>query len=193
MNIHFAGLLDGDKENYKVITQVIQDLGHSLVTNHYLKRNIKDIETESFKESKKFHDEFKSWMNKADVIIYDLTKSDVNAGYEVSFALSTNKPVIVIYEENVAVTPYVFKGIDTELFQLIEYSKKNLLICLKEAINIANQSLNVRFNLIISSKQYNFLEKSSQKRMISKSTIVRELINDEIIKKELSLKEDKNF
>ena len=69
MFIHFASLVDGNKDNYRLIVNLVSEFGHTLVTNHYLNRTINQIKNETPEESKKFHHNFIKWMKKADVII----------------------------------------------------------------------------------------------------------------------------
>ena len=180
MKVHFAALVDGNRSNYFKIIDSIKKQEHELITEHYLNRTVEEIENESFNESKKFHSEFINWMKKADVIIYEITKNDINAGYELSFAMAMKKPVILLYEKNKTSTPFVLRGIDNDLLQVIEYNISDIDYIISEALELAKNQLDIRFNLFISSKQNNFLEDQAQKRKISKSIIIRDLIEKEM-------------
>lgn len=182
MHIHFASLVDGNQENFQLIVNQIKKLGHTLVTDHYLKRTIEEIENESPKESRDFHERFISWMKKSDIIVYEISKNDINAGYEVSHAISMKKPVIMLYEKGKCQIPYVFKGIESDLLQIVEYEIKDIEYYVTEAILYATKSLNVRYNFFITPRQSHFLEQIAKRRLISKSAIVRELIDNEMIK-----------
>lgn len=190
MLVHFASLVDGNQKHYKDITNKIVKLGHTLVTKHYLSRTIPEIENETPEESQKFHSKFISWMKKADVIVYEMTKQDINAGYEISHALSMNKPVIMLYEKNKCKTPYVFKGIKSEMLQIIEYEINDIEYYLREALDLAAELLNVRYNLFITARQNHFLCYLSEKKMLSKSSVVRRLINEAMIKEKYVTEHD---
>jgi len=182
MYIHFAALVDGNQTNYHLIVNLIHKLNHTLVTNHYLKRTISEIEVESAVESIEFHEKFISWMRKSDVIVYEITKNDINAGYEVSHAISMKKPVILLYQKGKGNIPYVFRGIESELLQIVEYNTQDIEYILSEAIDFATKSLNIRYNLLITSRQNYFLEQLAKKSLLSKSALIRKLIDHEMIR-----------
>lgn len=190
MYIHFACLVDGNQQYFQRIVNEISKLGHTLVTYHYLKRTIKEIENESPEESQDFHTKFISWMKKSDIIVYEITKNDINAGYEVSHALSMNKPVIILYEKGKCQIPYVFKGIESDLLQMVEYEIEEIDYYISEAITYATKSLNVRYNLFLTPRQNYFLDRIAKRRLLSKSSIIRDLIDKEMLKeKDISEKD----
>ncbi len=187
MFVHFAAVVNGNIENYKKIINSISTSDHKLITNHYLNRTINEIKNESVKESIKFRKKFVTWMKKADVIIYEITESDINAGYELSFAMAMKKPVIILMEENKTSIPFVFRGIDDELIQIIEYNNDNLEYMVKEALAFSKEQLNMRFNFFITAKQNHFLEELSHQQKKPKSTLIRDLIDEAIQQKNTHL------
>lgn len=182
MFVHFASLVDGNQTVYQEIVTIIKELGHAIVTDHYLTRTVPQIENESLEESQEFHNKFISWMKKADVIVYDITKNDINAGYEISHAMSMNKPVILLFEKGKAKIPFVFKGIHSELVQIVEYEMKDLEYYIKESLELAIQLLPVRFNVMITARQNHFISQVAEKKLLSKSSVIRKLINEEMVK-----------
>jgi predicted DNA binding CopG/RHH family protein len=67
-------------------------------------------------------------------------------------------------------------GIEDEKLIIRSYTEKNLKKILKEAIDLARQRSDKRFNFFISQKLLNYLESISKKEGINKSTFIRNLI-----------------
>lgn len=73
--------------------------------------------------------------------------------------------------------PYSFKGANSEYIQIIEYTEDKIDYFISEALSYAEQLLNIRFNLILTPNEHNYLEKMAKKLFTSKAAIIRKLIN----------------
>lgn len=190
MNIHFASVVHGNQKNYQKIVDAIKKKDHLLVTDHYLTQTIEGIENESEEEARKFHNDFVKWLKKADIILYDISKNDINSGYEITHAISMKKPVILLFEKGTISTPYVFKGVDSDLIQLVEYTIEDIDYYVSEAIEFAEKLLNIRFNLILTPNQNHYLEEKSKILFKPKSAIIRDMLNKEMVKEGVISEQD---
>lgn len=181
MKIHFVAAVDGDQLNYKKITEVVQKLGHKLITNHYLIRKADEIDIESELESKKFAKKCKEWILSADIVIFEITRSDANIGFETALVLEHKKPLIILYQAGGTV-PRSFKVFEDNSVQLCEYTNKNLESVITEAIDFVDENQDQRFNLMLSSDLVRYLDEKSISSGRSKASIIRTLILDQKLK-----------
>lgn len=184
MKVHFVSTVDGPKQLHRRTTDEIKRLGHELITEHYLMRKLDEINHESLEESQEYVSKLKSWMRDADVVVFDTSKPDISVGYEIAIAMSLHKQSIVLYHEHSEV-PHALKGIQTYKLQLLKYSDSDLETVIGDALSIASEELNIRFNLIMSSQLNADLERVSHERGLHKSSFVRKLIKDYVNKNPL--------
>lgn len=177
MKIHFMALVDGDQENYKKITNHIEKMGHTLVTDHYLKQKISNIKDETSEESSQYRKNREKWLRKADVVLFEGTKQDINLGIEMAEAISLYKPVILFYKEKVSSIPYSLKAENRTKVIIVEYNDSNMKQQLEFSIELANEELDVRFNLMLPSNLLSYLNSKSEQQSISKAAYIRNLIN----------------
>jgi hypothetical protein len=176
MKVHFIGAVDGNKEDYSLIVEIIKELGCDLITNHSLKRDISDIESETGEESEGYAKKMVGWIKEADVVVVEATKAVLGAGFELATALNLSKPVIALYRPEVGDPPHVLRGVDSERLQVISYTTDTLRDTLKQALDYATETQDTRFNFFISPKHQNYLDWISQNRKIPRSVFLRRLI-----------------
>ncbi len=117
-----------------------------------------------------------STIRDADIMVFESSYPSLGAGYMIQKSLQMNKPVIVLYlKGNI---PTFLVGIQDEKFQLIEYTDSNLDNRIKEAIEKAKSLADKRFNFFISPTLLTYLNKASKEEGVTKSTFIRNLIND---------------
>ncbi len=177
MLVHFMAVVDGNRDQYSHIIDIVKNQNHSLVTDHYLKRTIQEIEKETEVESYAYTKNFQNWIKKSDIVIFEVTKSDINTGIELSFAVSEMKPVIVLFKEETGKAPYSLKGVKNETIQIVPYSESNLEFELLSALNLSESQLSTRFNLILPAKQSALLSSIAKSKKTTKSAVVRQLID----------------
>lgn len=178
MKIHLMVLVDGDQKNYKKITNQIKLLGHELVTDHYLNRTIENIKNETQEESDRYRKNREKWLRRADVVLFEGTKQDINLGIEMAEAISLFKPVILFYKEKVSAIPFSLKAEDRTKVIITEYNDKNMANQLKYSLELAGEELDVRFNMMIPSNLISYLDAEAKSQHTSKAAIIRKLISD---------------
>ncbi len=100
MKVYFAGAIRGDRgklETFKHIVAFLKKQGHTVLTEHVAKDDI--LESEGTKPDSEIYREDIGWLEKADVVIAEITKPSFGVGYEVAYASQRNKPVWLLYEK----------------------------------------------------------------------------------------------
>lgn len=174
------GAIDGNQKRYKQIIDLIEELGHSVLTKHSITSNIDDIRSETPAEAELAAKKIQSWIKKADIVIYEVTRPDISIGYEISTALATQKPVIVLYESGVGEPPHGLKGIQIEKLQVLEYSDKTVKEALQLALEYASDTSDVRFNFFISPTIGVYLDWISKNKKVPRSVFLRDLIQKDM-------------
>lgn len=180
MKIHFMTAVDGNHEDYRKITDALIEAGHELVTDHYLNRTLDEIHDESPEESEKYAKKTRSWMRRADVIVFETTRPDVSVGYELAQAMNYMKPVIVFYRKASNSVPHSLKGVQSEKMQIFAYDDNNLEELLESSIAYAHEAVDVRFNFFISPSISQYLDWISKEKRIPRSVYLRNLIEKDM-------------
>ncbi len=110
----------------------------------------------------------------ADICVFEVSAHSLGIGFSIEKALELNKPTIVLHYEGTS--PIFLSGLDDEKLILREYNDKNYKKVIKEALEIARERRDKRFNFFISPKLLEYLEKASNTEGITKSKFIRNLI-----------------
>lgn len=120
-------------------------------------------------------------LTSADLVILEVSApACAQVGWELSRALSLGKPVVACYQKTAK--PDFILGIDEENICWCEYDRASMGDTIKRALSFANLATRIRFNLTLSSKHYQFLEKVAKHRQIAKANVVRQLLDQEMTK-----------
>lgn len=118
-----------------------------------------------------------SWIDSADIVIYEVTVADVSIGYEVGRAFSKFKPVIILYNEHTGQVPHALKAFDTPLLQIVPYSSSDSLAgALEDALNRALEETPRRVYTSLAPSLMRYLEWISGTTQENVSTYIRYLV-----------------
>lgn len=175
MNIYFLASrtqLSTYGENYKQIVKSLEKLGHKVDSSYIQAISNPDASpTELTAEYKEFNQK----IGASDLVVAELSfPSSVNIGYRVSLALEKKRHIIGLYLHGKHV-PF-FETIDSEKFIYEEYSTKTLENTLKQAIDLAMEKSDVRFNFILPPSLIEYLDFISTSERIPRSVYLRKLI-----------------
>ncbi len=134
----------------------------------------KALESGDHKTQTDFYNKKIDMIQKSDMCIFETSTHSLSIGFIIQKALEFNKPTIVLYIKDHK--PLFFSGVDNEKLILQEYDEKNLETQLSSAIQDALHLREKRFNFFISPSLLSYLEQSSKKEGITKSTFIRNLI-----------------
>ena len=165
---------------YQEILNFLDKAGYNNINREYLQKNDKIVE----EELKKFGKKGYSVQNKllvekihsVDICIFECSFQSLTVGYLIEKSLESDKPVVGLYLENHI--PNFLIGLENEKLQMVEYTKDNLTSQLKASILKAIFLTDKRFNFFINSNMLVYLNKISKKLGVTKSTFIRNLIDE---------------
>lgn len=122
-------------------------------------------------------------IHRADVCIFESSKSSFAVGFQVAYALQQQKPCLVLKDVD-GIKSNFGSGIVSNLLKYVTYETLDDVIKeLRDFLDtnrLAPQDL--RFNFVIDREIFNYLKWSSFKTNSTKADIVRKLIRDNIAK-----------
>lgn len=170
---HFGAYYDSI---YKILKEMdfkhLSDTVVSLSTEKYY--DILDVE--GHEGYVKEYTRILNTIREADIIVFESSYPSLGSGYMIQKSLEMNKPVVALYFKGNM--PTFLAGIQDEKFQLIEYAEKDLEPKIKDAIEKAKSLADKRFNFFISPSLLSYLNQASKEQGVTKSTFIRNLIND---------------
>lgn len=172
MKVHFFGTLEGNKQDFQRITDLIREFGYQLVTDHYVKKEYESVKRETSEETQLYVKKMHRWIRQADIIVTETTCLGLGVGFETAVALQTGKPVIVLYKPTGDNTPFVLRGSEIERLQLLEYNDDTLRETLKVALELASEQVETRFTMILPADINSYLNEVADNR----SGYIRRLI-----------------
>jgi hypothetical protein len=159
---------------YKIVeSQDLEHLDHTLV-KVAAKKFYDSLDKNGTNAQKELYEKNMKAINKADVTIFESSLPSLSVGYMINKSLEANKPTIVLYlDENY---PHFLKGVNEDKLIVKRYQEDNLEKTVKEAIKIAAQKTDKRFNFFIDSELLSYLANAARAQKITKSTFLRNLI-----------------
>ena len=158
----------------------LEKKGHKVIDIYKNETPEHDVDSaiKKFKESERA-------IKEADVILIDVTYPGRRIGYELARGLDEKKVVIALYNEESndatnRIAPFI--GNTSKNFIYKGYTKDNIDQVIEEGLNLAKQQLDTKFILIISPDIDKYLEWVSQERRMHKAQIVRESIENMMMK-----------
>ena len=176
VRVHFMAAIYGDRPTYEHICRVIETLGYHLVSKHIITRKYEEVLKETQKQTEKIHRDLMFWIDSADIVVYDVTISDVSIGYEVGRAFSKFKPVIILYNERTGQVPHALKAFDTPLLRIVPYNNDSLPGALEDALERALEETPRRFCVFLAPSLARYLEWISDSTQEKYSTYLRYLV-----------------
>jgi len=171
----YCRMYDFIAADYKMISDKVKK---------WVKMGIKDLSGATLKAKRENYQETMKCVNKADIIVMEVSGHSMSMGYLISKALEINKPVIALYTAEHK--PVFIKGIMNPKLILREYTPETSEKVVAEAFKAAKGLIDMRFNFFVSPKILTYLDWVGQKRMVPKSVFLRNLIERE-------MKKDKEF
>ena len=181
MKVYFNASLAG-KKNYgkafEIIIKTIKSLGHKTEADHVMARNYSQVNKQTREEHEYDFKKAREQIQESDVMIVEATYPSIGVGHTMTLALEMYKSVLVLYQT----TPHgLLIGNPNRLLIVKRYNPKEsqgLKNIVKRFLkNSEERSLKKRFNLIINKGQNDYLQWAAKKQVISKSNLIRQLID----------------
>src|SRR3990172_5393932 len=124
-------------------------------------------------------------MNDADLLIVEDTVSNFSTGYEITFALQRNKPVLVLWLKNKhhMFDRTLLHGIDSEYLQISQYDIGNYKQLIRQFIKSYSKAREKhRFNLVLNDTERKYLDWAGYSQHKSRTELIRNALSKEITK-----------
>lgn len=181
MKIYFAASVRGHSfysEEYKAIENSLKSLKCKLTFSSYEKEEVKkfydNLENGGLKAQNEYFNSTIETIKNSDVNVFECTSPSLGIGFQVERSLEYNKPTIVLYLKGHI--PHFFAGTNNEKMLLKEYTLATAKHVIESSIKEANHIADKRFNFFISPSLLTYLENTSKRMGVTKSTFIRSLI-----------------
>ncbi|OGV91825.1 hypothetical protein A3A66_02560 [Microgenomates group bacterium RIFCSPLOWO2_01_FULL_46_13] len=189
MKVYFTAAISALSQygdNYKKIVSSLEDLGHTVIADHILKKSLTQV---LYQEKPEEHEAYYKSMIKnissSDLLVAEVSfPSTVHVGHELTLALEKDKPVLALFIKGKR--PVLFWGITSDKFYATEYELGDLKKTLKDAIEYLTEQMDTRFNFFISPKIATYLDWIAKKKRLPRAVYLRRLIEED-------MKNDKNY
>jgi len=182
MKIYFTSSPRGKEklgENFKKIYDNITELGYEH-SHDFLFQNEKHFLSSDDKDFAKHYKKSIADLKKADIAVFEVSTSSLGIGFLINKALEFSKPTIVLHIT--AKQPVLLEGIDDERLQIVEYDPDILKETLTDALEIAKEGMDTRFNFFVSPKIISYLDWISKNKKIPRAVYLRNLLEKEMEK-----------
>lgn len=152
--------------------------GHHVTSDHILERDHNRPETFVIHGDDEYFRIMTARIRSSDVMVADVSHPTANIGFEISYALSNNIPVIALYWEQKGrkIFPLLVGGQNDQLL-LKGYQLNNLEEILLEAIDKVKSLSESTFAFTISKDVGKFLDWISLQKKTSRAEYIRGLLN----------------
>ena len=108
MNIYFSCSLTGgrkDEDIYALLVKHLLDNGHEVLTAHLAQPEIMTLEHSI--DPDEVYERDIDWLQSCDAVIAEVSTPSHGVGYEIAYALCTDKPVLCLYAQDAAVSKMI--------------------------------------------------------------------------------------
>jgi hypothetical protein len=184
MKVYFSSSLRAKKlykKEFEKIYKIIDKLSYFHTSDFLLKADPDDYyKRKSGEDFNKFYKKLSRQLKSSDICVFEVTLHSLGIGYCVNLALEMGKPVILLFKKDS--NPIFFKGIKSDKLQMHEYKSEDLEEILISALEIAKDSLDIRFTFFIDSKINDFFSWIKKTKKVPRSVWLRGLIEREMKK-----------
>jgi hypothetical protein len=189
MLVHLVGSRYEISKNIEHLRQLVETIhreGHILaddwVDETYKAQQIEGKEFKNTDWSVLYQDSVEA-ISRADAVIAETSTPSFSVGYQVALAVSMKKPILVLNREGVEKSFFasgIEAGIDYKKYTPEDVEAKVSQFLKDNDISVKD----MRFNFFIDRTIYNYLRWSALKTGKTKAEILRELVKNEIEKKD---------
>lgn len=180
MKIFFAAAYQSEKAEMsrnKKLFEEIEKLGYAHLFDETVRISYEEFVEKLQGKKEEFAQHSKrilKHIQSADICVFEVSSHSLGIGFSVEKSLELNKPTIAFYHKSI--NPIFLSGVDDEKFILRSYDDRSYKKVVREALELARERRDKRFNFFISPKLLEYLEKTSAEEGITKSKFIRNLI-----------------
>jgi len=183
MIAYFTASIVGKKHHlhkYLNIIKTLQSKGVEVISDQIINTTEDKIRFSKKSDRLKFHKQLQDWVHQSDFMIVEASFPSISVGYEISMALHSGKPVLVLYSEGDP--PSLLQDMHEDKMACEKYDAKSLAEIIDDFLLYVKGAADLRFTFFISPKISTYLTNISRKRKIPKSVYLRYLIEQDIKK-----------
>ena len=127
MEIYFGCSITGGRDQekeYQQIVNILIESGHQVPTAHLSKSDVLDLER--IVDPVEVFTRDIQWIDNCQVMVAEVSTPSHGVGYEISYALSNQKPVLCLHKSGIYVSKMI-TGNTNPLLQVTEYSSSEQL------------------------------------------------------------------
>ncbi len=181
MKVYFTASITGKKQylpNYLAIVRYLESKGYKIQAHHILDSTESEMRLKTREDRLRFHKQLAAWIQEADFMIVEASFPSISVGYEISLALQSRKPILILYSEGDA--PNLFASFSDDKLVCEKYTMETVTGLIDDFIGYANGACDTRFTFFITPKIAVFLDEVSVEEKIPKSVYLRKLIEAHI-------------
>ncbi|PIR42410.1 hypothetical protein CO058_02405 [candidate division WWE3 bacterium CG_4_9_14_0_2_um_filter_35_11] len=182
MKIYFLGAISGlniYRKNYEKEVHILEKMGHVVLSDHILKRDHNRPETFVIKGDKEYFEYMTARIRSSGLVVADISHPTANIGYEISYALSNNVPVLALYSEDKGRKVFpLLVGIQSDLLILRGYDSRILPTILKDEVGKLEDAESTKFTIMINNEIAAYLDWSSKKNKTTRSAFIKKIIEN---------------
>lgn len=172
------------KKHYLMIRKYLIDHGHVL-TDDWIGKHGSWIEENPYatRDIKNVYQSVINAINEADASIIEFTVPNFSTSHQITYSLQRRKPTLVLRlnRENTFKDSYI-DAIESPFLTIKEYNTQNFKEIINEFLGLSEyEDGQGRYNVVLSVKNKYYLDWASLKYKKSKSKIIRDLIEKEMI------------
>lgn len=173
MRVYFSAsssTLSEDRDSYSEIIKAISKSGNTLISNW--------VEDKTKLDAGDLFEQTINEIKGADVLIAEITYPSTGVGQQIALALSWKIPVVALKRSDVNHTSRFTLGTKSSYLKIVKYDTKTLIKKIADALEEVNKSKYIKFNFVTTREISDFLEIKSEERGLSKSELLREIVED---------------
>jgi hypothetical protein len=181
MKVYFTASIAGKQHYLAQYTQVVrwfEHHGHEVVAEHILSHSESKIRMETKEQRVAFHKKLEKWIKTADCMVVEASFPSISVGYEISFALHSHKPVLVLYTDGDP--PSLLDNCHDDKVVCERYSDGDLENVLAGFMDYISGRPEHRFTFYITPQIMAHLDEVTATKHVPKAVYVRQLIEREM-------------
>ena len=108
MNIYFCGAIAGGRDHLTVYRHIVSRLqadGHTVPTQHVASPDV--LHEEQAFTPRAVYERDQAWLQRAEVMIAEISTPSLGVGYEIALGLQLGKPVLCLYREGLSISKMI--------------------------------------------------------------------------------------
>lgn len=166
---------------YKTICDAVVSAGHEL-TRDWLDEALEVVTHKLSVDYEEMYEDIMASILYADVGVVDGSVKGLSTGHQMTVALQKGKPILFLHQKSKANSLALHtKGIHSELLTDKSYEKpEEIPGIVEEFLSLHKKGKRVRFNLVLTPKEQQYIEWASFTYDKTKTDVIRELIETRI-------------